>query len=115
MLHRLAASPLILLLDTRPRGGFEVVEEVLAELLVLEGQHRFSVYRLTFVLHAEGATTRLTASSDAEFPGLGRLYRALVIGTGLHVVAVRRLLADVRARASATSGGSDPASGGARS
>jgi hypothetical protein len=40
------------------------------------------------------------AETRAAFPGLqGRAYRALVIGTRGHVLAVRRLLRAVKARA----------------
>ena len=41
--------------------------------------------------------TRLGAETWAEFPGIhGRAYRAAVIGTRGHVVAVRRILAAVK-------------------
>jgi hypothetical protein len=42
----------------------------------------------------------LRARSYAEFPGpAGRVYRALVIGSGGHRIMVRRLLRDVADRA----------------
>jgi hypothetical protein len=44
--------------------------------------------------------TRIRAQTRAAFPGaLGRVYRALVIGTGLHRVLVRRLLHRIEGRA----------------
>jgi hypothetical protein len=47
--------------------------------------------------------TRLRAQTSASFPGLkGALYRALVIGSGGHRVAVRRILARVGSRAERT-------------
>jgi hypothetical protein len=62
--------------------------------LGMSGQHPFSHYRLEFELtELEPHRTRLTARTWAEFPGLaGMVYRALVIGTGGHRVAVRLML-----------------------
>ncbi|MGZ4675792.1 MAG: hypothetical protein ACXVJ7_03750 [Acidimicrobiia bacterium] len=81
--------------------GFRVSTATPGSLLVLEGHHRFSSYALTFRLEALGADhTRLHAETRAAFPGVaGRLYRLVVIGTGGHVVAVRRLLAGIQRRA----------------
>ncbi|ACZ29172.1 hypothetical protein Xcel_0132 [Xylanimonas cellulosilytica DSM 15894] len=81
------------LLGTRDPGGFHVAESVPGALLALEGAHRFSRYRLTFLLAADGAGTRVTARTHAAFPGVrGALYRGAVVGTGLHVVVTRRML-----------------------
>ena len=85
--------------DTVP--GFTVAELEPARLLALRGRHRFSDYELRFELErlAEDRT-RLTAVSSADFPGIkGRLYRSLIIGTGGHRIAVRRILASVARRA----------------
>jgi hypothetical protein len=62
--------------------------------LVLEGRHRFSAYRLTFVVDDLGdGRSRLTAVTNAAFPGAGgAIYCTLVIGTRAHVVMTRRLL-----------------------
>lgn len=81
--------------------AFRVEEAVPGSMLVLCGSHRFSDYALTFRLEGGGPDrTRLTAETRAAFPGvLGGVYRVLVIGTRGHVVAVRRMLADVRRRA----------------
>ncbi|RPH72210.1 MAG: hypothetical protein EHM78_04350 [Myxococcaceae bacterium] len=69
--------------------GFRVAESEFGRRLALRGRHRFSRYALTFVLDAD----RLSAQTHAVFPGaLGRLYRALVIGTGGHRMVTRRLL-----------------------
>lgn len=84
-----------------PGSGFGVAEEEPGQRVVLEGRHRFSRYRLVFSVD-EGAdgSTRLTAASYADFPGLHRkAYRALVVGTGFHVLAVRRMLRSIAARA----------------
>jgi hypothetical protein len=89
--------------------GFHVVALAPERLLVLAGSHRFSDYALSFRLEPLGAVrTRVIAETRAFFPGLtGRAYRALVIGTRMHVLAVRRVLRGVSRRvASAPSPGS---------
>ena len=87
------------LLGTRPRSGFEVSSTTVPEEVVLVGRHRFSRYSLVLRLSAVGAGSELSAVTYADFPGPhGRLYRTLVIGTGLHVVATRRMLGQVAAR-----------------
>jgi hypothetical protein len=81
--------------------GFRVAHIVPRRELVLSGHHRFSEYTLTFrvqVVHL--GTTRLSAETRAAFPGVhGRVYRALVVGTGIHGRAVRRLLDATKRRA----------------
>jgi hypothetical protein len=80
--------------------GFTAVRVQEPACLALAGRHRFSRYELVFELEADGAGCALRARSYAEFPGLkGRVYRALVIGSGGHRLAVRRLLSAVAARA----------------
>jgi len=81
--------------------GFRVARAEPPAQLALEGHHRFSRYALIFRLDGlEGERTRLRAETRATFPGAaGRVYRALVIGTRGHVVAVRRLLRATRRRA----------------
>ncbi len=78
--------------------GFRVTTLVPGSELVLSGRHRFSEYSLRFRIAPNGADqSRLRAETRAAFPGAaGRVYRLLVIGTGGHEVAVRRLLARVR-------------------
>jgi hypothetical protein len=72
--------------------GFRVVEAEPGRRLALRGRHRFSNYALTFVLDGD----RLRAQTHAAFPGvLGRLYRAAVIGSGVHRLVTRRLLRQV--------------------
>jgi hypothetical protein len=74
--------------------GFHVeTAEPLSEL-ALAGRHRFSTYLLSFRLEETGGGgTRLVAETRAAFPGLrGSAYRALVIGTRMHVLVTRRLL-----------------------
>lgn len=77
--------------------GFVVERVRHAELLSLRGGHRFSRYRLDFELvAADAGRSRLWARTWAEFPGVaGAAYRALVIGSGGHRFAVRRILRDV--------------------
>jgi hypothetical protein len=83
--------------DAEPLLGFHVARSEPPRLLDLEGEHRFARYRLRFELEPIGPDrTRITAVTDADFPGAaGTAYRALVIGTRGHVLAVRRLLGAV--------------------
>ena len=81
--------------------GFRVAAAEPALELRLEGQHRFSRYELVFRLDEPSpGTTHLSAETRAVFPGLkGRLYRTLVIGTRIHVLATRRMLDATKRRA----------------
>ena len=80
--------------------GFRVAEARACEHLALEGAHRFSRYALVFELAQTDRGSILRALSWAEFPGVkGALYRAAVIGTRGHRLAVRRMLASVARRA----------------
>lgn len=95
-----ARNPLPLLLGTVPRAGFTPAVEVPGRVLALSGRHRFARYRLVLEVEprTEERTTLLHAHSYAVFPGVaGRAYRALVVGTGLHVVATKGLLRRIRA------------------
>lgn len=98
--------------DTEPSGprplaqgsafpGFHVEAAEAGRELALAGRHRFSTYLLTFHLEEVGsARTRLTAETRADFPGIkGSVYRALVIGTRVHVLVTRRLLTATKRRA----------------
>lgn len=90
LLHRL--------LGTDPPAGFAISGKAPLERLELAGRHRFSRYVLAFELRDAGAGhTRVAARSFAEFPGVhGRIYRVLVIGSRLHVVATRGMLSAIR-------------------
>jgi hypothetical protein len=79
--------------------GFVLDQALPSERLALKGRHPFAVYRWVFELEEQGPrSTRVRALTWARFPGLhGRIYRALVIGTGAHRVAVRRTLKRVAA------------------
>lgn len=79
------------------RRGFRVAERREEERVTLAGHHPFSRYELRFEIEDLGAgRTRLRAITDAAFPGPhGRIYRALVIGTGGHRVVVRRMLGGI--------------------
>jgi hypothetical protein len=81
--------------------GFVVARAVHPAVLALMGEHRFSRYALIFT--ATETTTglvRLSAETRAVFPGRrGAAYRALVIGTGGHVLATNSFLRSVRRRA----------------
>ncbi len=81
--------------------GFHVAELTPERLLTLAGSHHFADYELVFRLEPLGGVrTRLVAETRAEFPGLkGRAYRALVIGTRMHVLVTRRILRGTARRA----------------
>ncbi|MEE6135500.1 hypothetical protein SKC41_04040 [Mycobacterium sp. 050128] len=95
----------VLCRDPRDPGGVPigfVLDEARApERLALKGRHLFAVYRWVFELEAEAADrTRMRAITWAAFPGVhGRIYRALVIGTGAHRVVTRGTLKRIAAAA----------------
>jgi hypothetical protein len=89
--------------------GFAVARLRPGELLVLQGSHRFSTYTLVFRLAPAEAGTTISAVSAAHFPGAwGRLYRALVLGSGLHRVAVRAMLGRIAAGSAGSVGRLSP-------
>lgn len=74
--------------------GFVLETAAPPSRLAFTGRHWFSRYALVFDLDEEGrGRTLLRAKSYGEFPGLpGKIYRALVIGSGGHRIIVRNLL-----------------------
>lgn len=87
------------LVETDPAAGFAVAVDDPPHRLSLTGHHRFSRYELEFRVEPAAGGSTVTAVTFADFPGLrGACYRAVVIGTRVHVLAVRRMLADVRRR-----------------
>lgn len=97
-----APRPFIALWRLEPEAGF-AVKEATDQRFVLAGRHRFSSYELVFEVAADGDGATLRALTYAEFPGApGRLYRAAVIGTGGHGIAVRSMLSKIRRRAEAS-------------
>lgn len=86
--------------------GFVLDQARRPERFALKGRHPFAAYRLVFELDAESPDrTRLRAQTWAAFPGLhGKAYRALVIGTGGHRIAVRGMLRRIAAAALAGAG-----------
>ncbi len=77
--------------------GFAVADVTAPARLAFAGRHRFSGYSLTISLtETSRGRTLVSAETRAVFPGLlGRGYRAIVIGTRMHRVMVRRLLRSV--------------------
>jgi hypothetical protein len=107
--RRLGPARLLACEDIEPSGprplaqgsafpGFHVETAEPPSRLGLAGRHRFSTYQLTFRLEEAGVgRTRLIAETRAAFPGLkGSIYRMLVIGTRMHVLLTRRLLAAIK-------------------
>lgn len=78
--------------------GFHVARAEPPSLIALEGEHRFSRYALTFrIEQADESRCVVQAETRAAFPGLsGRLYRTAIIGSGAHVIVVRRLLSSIK-------------------
>ena len=89
------------LVDVRGGRAFEVARSEPPRRLVLVGEHRFARYSLVFTIEDLGpGLTALRAQTWAAFPGVaGHLYRALVINSRAHVLAVRLLLARIARRA----------------
>jgi hypothetical protein len=81
--------------------GFVLDEARAPERLALKGRHLFARYRWVFELDPLAPhSTRVRSATWADFPGLhGKIYRALVIGTGGHRVAVRATLRRIASRA----------------
>ncbi|WAJ45889.1 DUF2867 domain-containing protein [Mycobacterium sp. Aquia_216] len=83
--------------------GFVLDDAQEPERLALKGRHAFAVYRWVFELDplngiAPSGRTRVRATTWADFPGLhGKIYRALVIGSGAHRVVTRWTLKRVAA------------------
>jgi hypothetical protein len=91
--------------------GFAVEESRPPERFVLKGRHPFAVYRWVFELDAEAPQrTRIRSATWADFPGPhGKIYRALVIGSGGHSVVVRWTLRRIAARVFAERAAADDA------
>jgi hypothetical protein len=81
--------------------GFIVETSQVSRTFRLVGRHRFSVYSLTFRLdEVASGSTELRAETRADFPGLtGRLYRAAVIGSGMHARLMASMLESIKGRA----------------
>jgi hypothetical protein len=85
--------------------GFVLEEARAPGRFALKGRHPFAVYRLVFELVSEPSEqaphrTRMRAQTWADFPGIhGKVYRALVIGTGGHRIVVRKMLKRIAAAA----------------
>lgn len=80
--------------------GFRVARAAPPRELALAGAHRFARYALIVRVDATERGSRVRAVTRAAFPGAaGALYRAAVIGTRGHAIAVRRILGAVRRRA----------------
>ena len=70
-------------------------------MLALAGEHSRAKYAIVFKIDLlPGQRSRIRLETRAEFRGTrGKLYRAGVIGSGGHVVVVRRLLRSIKRRA----------------
>jgi hypothetical protein len=80
--------------------GFRVAESAAGSRLVLVGEHRLATYALVFsILESEPATgTELLATSYADFHRPpGRVYRVLLLRSGMHQRLLRKFLRHVAA------------------
>jgi hypothetical protein len=85
------------LVGTEDRGAFHVARSERPSTVVWGGSHRFSRFELVWRIEPRNGQSVLQAETWAAFPGLGgRLYRAAVIGTGGHRVAMRLLLSSIK-------------------
>ncbi len=85
------------LVGAEDRGAFHVARSERPTLVVLGGSHRFSRYELVCRIEPEHGGSIVRFETWAEFLGLGgRVYRAVVIGTGGHRVVMRLLLASLK-------------------
>lgn len=82
-------------------AGFIVTAANEPSELVLEGAHRFGIYRLGLYVDDLGdGTSRLRAETNAAFIGVaGRIYKLFVIDSRAHVLLVRRMLTGIKGRA----------------
>jgi hypothetical protein len=95
-LTRPAPPAFVALWKLEPRSGFAIEEEEAPRHLALRGRHRFSRYELSFDVQPGPGGVTVRARTSAEFPGLaGKAYRALVIGSGGHRLAVRQMLRQI--------------------
>lgn len=81
--------------------GFALAEATPPRRFVLKGRHPFAVYRWVFELdELDPQRTQVRSQTWAAFPGPhGKVYRAVVIGSGGHRVAVRAVLRRIAAAA----------------
>ncbi|WP_199267735.1 hypothetical protein [Mycolicibacterium smegmatis] len=86
--------------DPRAPLGFAIGDFEPEKRLSLRGRHPFAVYEWVFILDAETPQrTRVRSQTWAAFPGPhGKVYRALVIGSGGHRAVVRRTLKRITSR-----------------
>lgn len=80
--------------DPRAPFGFAIAECTPRQRLILKGRHPFATYEWVFELDNLGPhRTRVRSQTWAAFPGIhGTIYRALVINSGGHALAVRHTL-----------------------
>lgn len=85
------------LVHTEDAGPFHLERVERPGLVALAGSHRFSRYELRFRIEPDGGGSIMRAETWAVFPGVGgSLYRAAVIGTGGHRVAMRLLISSLK-------------------
>lgn len=102
---RLDGSPTEVAGDLHHPGGtlpgFVVCRSIAPVMFAMIGSHRFANYAIVIRIDLlPGQRSRARLESRADFPGAkGRLYKALVVGTRGHVIAVRMILRILKRRA----------------
>jgi len=94
------------LVGVQGERAFNLHEADRPHRLVFTADHRYAHATLTFLIEEDvSGTTLLRLQSRADFPGaFGKLYRAAVIGTRFHVLAVRWMLRKIADRATLRDG-----------
>lgn len=84
------------LLGTDTPSGFVLTADDPPRLLTLAGRDRFSRYEMDVRVEPAPGGSVVVVATWADFPGWhGRAFRALVLGSRGHVLAVRRMLATI--------------------
>jgi hypothetical protein len=78
--------------------GFTVTRAIAPVMLALAGKHHLAQYAVVFRIDLlPNQRSRVRLETRAEFIGAkGRIYRAGVLGTRLHVIGVRRMLRAIK-------------------
>jgi hypothetical protein len=81
--------------------GFTVTRAIAPVMLALAGKHQLAQYAVVFRIDLiPGQRSLVRLETRAEFIGAkGRVYKAGVLGTRLHVIAARRMLRAIKREA----------------
>ena len=81
---------------TEPASGFAIVDDQPPAVVTLAGRHRCSRYEMDLRVDPAAGGSVVTVVTLADFPGVrGTVYRAALVGSRGHVVAVRMMLRSI--------------------